>query len=234
MEDSKRESIHVLAHHGILGMKWGVRRYQNKDGSLTSAGKKRYLNSDGSMKPNKVINTNDYYINQQLSKAKRQTGKKYDLTDKQKKYMDESGNLTLEGGRITLPRGIDLTNYPSLSKERSEYSSAWKKYSLDKSEESYKFFKEKENDLLTKINEENMERGRKWILQNIDPINYYDKKMNEFMNGYKPKSSKNSLFDIDDPELIELIMLEHDKNTMKEYGISEEDYKRFKKIMWNE
>lgn len=31
-----------LTHHGIKGMRWGVRKYQNKDGSLTPAGKARY------------------------------------------------------------------------------------------------------------------------------------------------------------------------------------------------
>lgn len=35
-------SPEYLEHHGILGMKWGVRRYQNPDGSLTEEGRRRY------------------------------------------------------------------------------------------------------------------------------------------------------------------------------------------------
>lgn len=38
----------TLQHAGIKGMKWGVRRYQNKDGSLTPEGKKRYGVDDDS------------------------------------------------------------------------------------------------------------------------------------------------------------------------------------------
>ena len=33
--------MNEIKHHGILGMKWGIRRFQNKDGSLTSAGRAR-------------------------------------------------------------------------------------------------------------------------------------------------------------------------------------------------
>ena len=42
-----------LSHHGIKGQKWGRRRFQNKDGSLTPAGKKRYDDSPGEPKKSK-------------------------------------------------------------------------------------------------------------------------------------------------------------------------------------
>ena len=43
----------TLQHHGIKGQKWGIRRFQNKDGSLTPAGKKRQSDSEGDSKPKK-------------------------------------------------------------------------------------------------------------------------------------------------------------------------------------
>lgn len=46
MPDAEKEVNSFLAHHGILGMHWGIRRFQNKDGTYTKAGKDRRNNGE--------------------------------------------------------------------------------------------------------------------------------------------------------------------------------------------
>lgn len=55
-----------LQHHGIKGQKWGVRRFQNEDGSLTDAGRKRY--DDDGIKSKHRINLEDKYIKSGMSR----------------------------------------------------------------------------------------------------------------------------------------------------------------------
>lgn len=62
-------STYELYHHGIKGMKWGVRRFQNKDGSLTNAGKKRYNEEDGSSRKNPIQKHKDKLIQKYIEKG---------------------------------------------------------------------------------------------------------------------------------------------------------------------
>ena len=42
--------LDYIAHHGILGQKWGIRRFQNPDGTLTKAGVKHYQQAEKALK----------------------------------------------------------------------------------------------------------------------------------------------------------------------------------------
>lgn len=67
----------TLYHHGVKGQKWGVRRYQYADGSLTPAGRKRY-SSPKSRSQNRLASFYDTKVKDLIGKTKMQiTGKQY-------------------------------------------------------------------------------------------------------------------------------------------------------------
>lgn len=101
----------TLAHYGVLGMKWGVRKYQNFDGSYTKAGLKRYNKSldtyeqrrNSYSKIKKDPNKSRYekrYAKAKVKEAKRQLKKDYKHLRLDKKG-DQGKVLYAEGKRIT-------------------------------------------------------------------------------------------------------------------------------------
>ena len=81
-----------LTHHGIKGQKWGVRRIQNKDGSLTPAGKKRYDKAD--VKKQTKSNEKTYKIPKNKSLHRLRLEEKY---RKQGLSQEQGNNKRLNG-----------------------------------------------------------------------------------------------------------------------------------------
>lgn len=87
-----------LQHYGILGMKWGVRRFQNKDGTLTARGKRRY-DSDPS---------NDD------EPSKTSEKKRFQLTEKQKTWIKRGA---LAAGVLLAAYGLYKLNQVNVTKQ---------------------------------------------------------------------------------------------------------------------
>lgn len=96
-----------LYHHGIRGQKWGRRRYQNKDGSLTPAGKKRYDKEMDKLKAEKKKLVNESRTKKKLDKLDQMKSDVDTLKKKNKGENTNETNETPEAKRARLLKSTD-------------------------------------------------------------------------------------------------------------------------------
>lgn len=93
-----------LAHYGVRGMRWGVRRYQNYDGSYTREGLRRY-------------NESERYYNEQLDKVKSTKKLMKESTGSDKEAL--RSRLQKEKGELKIRKNDLKADYKQLKKDKA-------------------------------------------------------------------------------------------------------------------
>ena len=148
-----------LCHYGIKGMKWGIRRYQNPDGNLTTEGLKKHIKEEGerAFQLGKRASSYDWahkHAEKQLSKYEEKLGKRLSKSGRKKNELTDK-----ESKKLGILRGTEKDTRKMRDKSVNEMKQHYN--SLIK-----EFGKNSVNNIVYDKNgrvNENVSRGRDWI-----------------------------------------------------------------------
>ena len=154
-------SLNYIAHHGILGQKWGVRRFQNKDGTLTAEGKAHIGKNKETAK--KFVSDNSV----SMITNRRKYESEYDSTDEGKKRLDKIGALADKAADAYDSGDGDLGDkyMNEVDKLTDDYDVEVGKYASKRMIEAY-------GDTVAKIESDTYKKVEKYVddlLENNDP-----------------------------------------------------------------
>lgn len=135
-----------LCHYGVLGMKWGIRRYQNKDGSLTAAGKKRKkLSSDDRSHLSEKSRRSKLTNEQTIEELKKLTAPSRDPNfdgnkPEEKKWLELDKEIRQFSGDWYNSKGVSKAFSDRVSQYKKDDDAVSKKYaaSENKAREKYR------------------------------------------------------------------------------------------------
>jgi hypothetical protein len=148
-----------LAHHGILGMKWGVRRFQKEDGSLTPKGKARAKESDSMSDDELASKVKRMNLESQYDKLNKENAPapQKSNVEKIKKVVDAASGITKQAKTIATPASkperIDLDKMTD-----SELREKVNRFNLEK---QYK-------EIVNTTSPQTMTKGQQYVNQALD------------------------------------------------------------------
>ena len=127
LEDDLSVDQEKLAHWGIKGMRWGIRRYQRKDGSLTKAGQRRREKLENELKqlkpPKKRDASGKFVSDKPKTEVKKKPKSLAEMNDDElRKYVTRKA---LERDAITVNNQLNSLNPPKVSKGKAFMSSVF-------------------------------------------------------------------------------------------------------------
>lgn len=156
---SKQYRIDELVHYGIKGQKWGVRRFQNKNGSLTPAGKKRYNDDEYDEERERL---------EQETAARR--GVKYVRKTKKEREAEDAENERKFNERLEKDTAAQKRTEDRMKEVDKKLQA---KYNLSSMEDLDKYYKEYDEEWFKILDEERKKEGLSHLDMSKDELYHY-------------------------------------------------------------